>query len=70
MFYDLLSIALSFFVFNEGGGGWLPSELKLLLGFSKAASLIPDPIRFDGYIIELETTQRQCLNADKVQSTP
>ena len=24
-------------------------------------------IRFDGYIIELETTQRQCLNAEKVQ---
>ena len=39
---------------------------RLFEGAIGKSSLVKVTSRFDGYIIELETTQRQSLNADKV----
>ena len=41
---------------------------RLFEGAIGKSSLVKVTSRFDGYIIELETTQRQSLNADKVKS--
>ena len=40
---------------------------RLFEGAIGKSSLVKVTSRFDGYIIELETTQRQSLNADKVK---
>ena len=40
---------------------------RLFEGAIGKSSLVKVTPRFDGYIIELETTQRQSLNADKVK---